>query len=429
MSDDARTQPAPPDSDARRYDELAATLVDRGVVQDPWYEGEPRFSTEPVVIDGALYDRLTRAGEEIAELYNELCHIVDDEPSLLEDFFALTRTQRLLWQASAPRWHGIARADVFVTDEGLAVAELNCDTPTGEAEATELNAILRAAHPQDELVDPNAALRARFIAMVDEVRAQIAGEDSPKRVGIVYPTEFSDDLSVIRLYRRWFEDAGYEVVLGSPYNLGLAESGRATLFEQELSVLVRHYKSDWWTERASVWSDEVLRDELPLIEPLRCALHAEVEGRTAIVNPFGAVVPQNKRSMAFFWEHIHRFSTWAQGVIERLIPYTSRLETVHEAQLRAERARWVLKSDYGAEGDEVILGKLVTDEQWDKALRLARPGRWIAQRYFDAATEEDGAILNYGVYIIAGEAAGLYLRSQRGATNERATSVAAFVRR
>lgn len=414
------------------FDPFARALIERGVLQDPWYDGQPRFATEPIVLDRAMIERLTRTGEEIAELFNELCHIVDDEPALLEEFLGLTPTQRALWQASAPRWHGVARADVFATDEGLVVAELNCDTPTGEAEATELNAVARAlaGGALDALSDPNAHLRARFVAMVERVREGIAGPDSPKVLGIVYPTEFSDDLSVIRLYRGWLESAGYRVVLGSPYNLGTDESsGRATLFDQPLSVLLRHYKTDWWTERASVWLDEQLVDAEPLLDPLRHALTAEVEERTAIINPFGAVVPQNKRAMALCWEHIHRFSTWAQGVIERCIPYTSRLETVHDAQLRAERDQWVLKSDYGAEGDEVIIGKQCTDEQWDKCLRLARPGRWIAQRFFEAHARADGSIVNYGVYVIAGEFAGLYLRAQAGATNERALSVPVFVQR
>jgi glutathionylspermidine synthase len=418
-------------SDAR-YEQFAAALIERGVLQDPWYDGQPRFAMDAITLSEGRYRALARVGEEVAALYDELCGVIDEDPSLLEEFFGLSKTQRILWQASAPRWHGIARADVFFTDEGMAVAELNCDTPTGEAEATELNALVRqfAGESLAGLRDPNERLRERFVAMVDEVRRSIAGDDSPKSLGIIYPTEFSDDLSVIRLYRRWFEAAGYRVVLGSPYNIGThEESGRATLFEQELSVLLRHYKTDWWTERESVWSDEVLADTAPLIEPLRHALAAEVEERTAIVNPFGAVVPQNKRSMALFWEHIHRFSTWAQGVIERVIPYTSRLETVHEAQLRAERDQWVLKSDYGAEGDEVVIGRHVSDEHWDKCLRLARPGRWIAQRFFEAQPRSDGSIVNYGVYVVAGEFSGLYLRAQAGATNERALSVPVFVER
>jgi glutathionylspermidine synthase len=249
----------------------------------------------------------------------------------------------------------------------------------------------------------------------------------------VYPTEFTEDLSVIRLYRRWLEAIGFEVVLGSPYNLGAAEDGeRATLFGRPVGAILRHYKTDGWGERASAWDDETLPDALPLAGPLGIALRASAFRKTAIINPFGAIVPQNKRTMAFMWEHIHRFSTRARGLIERHVPYTSRLETLHKERLLADREGWVLKSDYGAEGDEVVIGRETDDATWAASLQHARPGRWVAQRWFDAIPETRpggaGQPLNYGVFLIAGEACGLYVRRQAGPTDDHAVSVPVLVR-
>ena len=130
-----------------------------------------------------------------------------------------------MWLASAPVWHGIARADVFVTDEGLAFAELNCDTPTGEAEAVVLNALTVSEHEAEGAIDLNRPLEARFVAMVEALAARDLGAAPPRRVGIVYPTEMTDDLALVRLYRQWFEGRGYEVVLGSPYNLSQVRRG------------------------------------------------------------------------------------------------------------------------------------------------------------------------------------------------------------
>ena len=408
-----------------RYDRFAARLTAGGVLTDPWLDGSPRFRVDPVVLPAARWRALARAGEELAALYDELCAIVADEPSLLEDFFVLTPVQRALWLTSQPLWHGIARADVFVTAEGLAVTELNSDTPTGEPEAVELGRLALEDHPS--LQDPNAGLRARFVTMVEAITAALVDAPFPRTAGLVYPTEFTEDLSLVRLYRRWLTEAGWEVVLGSPYNLGRDDEGRATLFDRPVSLLLRHYKTDWWTERSSAWSDEAIPDAAPLSEALEAALGASVDRKTAVLNPFGAVLPQNKRSMAFMWEHVHRFSPASQSIIERLVPFTSRLEALHPEQLRAQREQWVLKSDYGAEGDEVVLGRAVTQEEWERCLSLARPGRWIAQRYFEAERDEGGETINYGVYIVAGEAAGLYLRAQPGATDVHALSVPVLV--
>ena len=129
------------------------------------------------------------------------------------------------------------------------------------------------------------------------------------------------------------------------------------------------------------------------------------------------------------WEQIHRFSPVAQGVIRKYIPVTSRLETMHEAQLHAEKDDWVLKSDYGAEGDEVILGRLVTAEVWKASLGAARRGRWVVQRYFEAQKDASGGEVNYGVFLVAGEASGLYTRVQVGPTDDRALSAPAFITR
>jgi glutathionylspermidine synthase len=231
----------------------------------------------------------------------------------------------------------------------------------------------------------------------------------------------------VRLYKAWFEAKGRQVVLGSPYNLASDERG-TLLFDTPVGTILRHYKTDWWGERASVWDDDNVADPEPLTGPLTDLFTGIAAGRTTVVNPFGAVLPQNKRSMAFFWEQLHRFSPRSQEIIQRHIPVTSRLETMHEEQLAVQRTEWVLKSDYGAEGDEVIVGRHVTDEVWRASLAHARRGRWIAQRFFEAKPiDEAGSIVNYGVFLIAGQASGLYARVQVGPTDERALSAPVLV--
>ncbi len=410
------------------YDAFAARISASGLVTDPWLAGEPRFREEPVVLDAKAARAMSRAGEAVAEVYNEVCLLVADEPDLLDSFFGLTGWQKAMWLSSQPLWHGVARADVFVTKEGLQIAELNSDTPTGEAEAIVLGGLLRETRP--ELVDPNERLGERIaeasIAMAEAVLGRAL---EPRACGVIYPTELPEDLGLVRLYRSLFEARGFEVVLGSPYNVAF-EEGDASLrvFDRPVSLLLRHYKTDWWGERQSVWTDEELPDPAALDEALEAILAAELAGKVAVVNPFGAVLPQNKRAMAFMWEHIHRFSSRAQDTIRAFVPVTKRLEAVHVEQLRAQKADWVLKSDYGAEGDEVVIGRVATDDAWNATLSLARPGRWIAQRFFEAEANDRGEVVNHGVFVVAGEAAGIYGRVQAGATDERAFSVPVGVR-
>jgi glutathionylspermidine synthase len=407
------------------YDALAARVAASGLVTDPWLDGAPRLRAEPVVLPRDLAGELERTAERVAAAYDEVCRIVAAEPALLDDFFGLTPCQKAMFLASAPLWHGIARADVFVTGDGLAITELNSDTPTGEPEAVVLNAL--GAEDRPGLEDGARELGARFVGMVEALAARALAAGAPRTVGLVYPTELTEDLPLVRLYARWLEAAGFEVVLGSPYNLRADGRGAPRLFETPIGVMVRHYKTDWWGERASAWTDEAIPDAEPLAGELAIVLRAMLDGRLAVVNPLGAVLPQNKRAMAFMWEHLEHFSPAAKESIRRHVPLTSRLERMPVERLVAEKDDWVLKSDYGAEGDEVVLGREVGAEAWRRALSLARPGRWVAQRRFDAVPTAAGETVNHGVFLVAGRAAGFYARVQRGPTDEHALSAPVLV--
>ncbi|MBI4640937.1 MAG: hypothetical protein HY731_09595 [Candidatus Tectomicrobia bacterium] len=126
-----------------------------------------------------------------------------------------------------------------------------------------------------------------------------------------------------------------------------------------IDILFRHYKTDWWGERFPVWSDaEEFPDPEPLDLQLRQVLEAELENRVTVVNPFGAVLTQNKLTMAFCWQKIALFSPESHKSIRLYIPETYRLCDIAANSL--SKADWVLKSDYGCEGDEVIAGGLST---------------------------------------------------------------------
>lgn len=405
------------------YAAFAARLTAEGFISDPWFEGRPRFQQLPIVLRAAEQAALEHAAEDMAAAWNEVCLLCAADPSLVSGFLGLTPLQQALWCASSPHWHGIARADVFFTDSGPMVCELNCDTPTGEAEAVLLNDAVGKKHAG--LSDPNRMLGERFCAMV----AAIAGTRRPLSIGLVYPTEMPEDLSMVLLYRRWFEARGWHVTLGSPFNLRRFGGGRAGLFDTPCDVFIRHYKTDWWTERIPAWADEPpVPDPEPLSEQLAIILGAAIAGTSAVINPFGAVVAQNKRAMAMMWEKIELFSEPSREAIRRYLPQTVRLETMPRSQMIAEQREWVLKSDYGCEGDEVVIGAETPPGLWEASIDLAVPGRWVAQRRFRARLQSDGATaVNHGVFLIGGRAAGLFTRLAAGGTDRGAISAPVFI--
>jgi glutathionylspermidine synthase len=407
------------------YADFAGRIRAGGIISDPWLDGSPRFRPEPLVLGAGEVASLYGAAEEMAAVWNELCALCAADPQLVSGFLGLTEVQQALWWSSAPRWHGIARADVFLTANGPVVCELNCDTPSGEAEAVLLNRTAGIPAPSD----PNGALAGRFCSMLEAVaRSARPPDPGPLSVGIVYPTEMPEDLSMVLLYRQWFEERGWRVTLGSPFNLRRFGARGAGLFDTPCQVFLRHYKTDWWAERRPAWADETeVPDPEPLSTQLAVILRGVLSGSCAVVNPFGAVVPQNKRAMALMWERMDLFSEPSQRAIRRYLPQTLRLESLAVARLVSERQDWVLKSDYGCEGDQVVIGAEAGPDAWEASLRAALPGRWVAQRRFRPLRDGDGAAANHGVYLVAGKAAGLYVRLSIGGTDRHALSTPVLV--
>ena len=396
------------------YARWAEPLVAGGILTDPWFEGEPRFDTAPVVLGRGQHAQLLSVAEALAAAWDEGLRLCAAHPEWMDDFFELTPHQKVMWAASAPLWHGFARIDLFETAAGVVACELNSDTPTGQPEAVLLSARARLDHP--DCSDPNAGLEAAFSGVVEAMAQAFLPEGAPRAVGLVYPTELTEDLPLIRLYTAWLERAGYQVVLGSPFNLRPSASGGVSLFGIDCPVILRHYKTDWWGEREVVWlGEEPYADRAALEEPLGLLLGAVASGQCIVLNPFGAVVAQNKKVMALLWEKLEQLSPQAQATVRAHLPLTLRLEAVHREQLVAQREEWVLKSDYGCEGAEVVVGRACTPEEWLECLTKAAPGRFIVQRHFEALRRPNGETVNLGVYLYGGRAGGLYCRTQQGA--------------
>lgn len=418
------------------YGEFARQLYATGMLSDPWLNGRERFRLQGVILTPAELQALYTAAERVTDIYHELAEIVLAQPELLDEFFCLTPFQKMMWLASEGRWHGIARVDLFVcTDGRVRACELNSDTPSGEAETVLLNQLLHPYHPHT--TDPNANFAEHFWQMLQashgatqsRTNARPYGHAPVPNIAIIYPTDMPEDLSMIALYRRWLEEHGCTVVLGSPFNLGLDAARRVTVLGQPVDVILRHYKTDWWGEREIIWDNQTeYPDPDPLTRELLLLLAAENEGRVTVVNPFGAVVTQNKLAMALMWERRELFSPQAQEWISEHIPETRRLLDVDAGQLR--RTQWVLKSDYGCEGDSVVVGAFTKLKDWRLALTSAIPRHWVAQRFFEVAPLEAGEnplLPNYGVYLMGGRAAGLFTRLSRQSTDYTSVTAPTFI--
>ncbi len=413
------------------YAAFARAVYETGVLSDPWFDGRERFGMRGVVLAPRLARELAEAAERVAYVHQELVDILFEHPPLLADFYHLTECQQAMWESAGGLWHGMARADLFVCEDGrITCCELNSDTPSGQPEAVLLNRLLRDSQSvgRAEVDDPNASMGERYVGMLRESHAK--STDRPlATVGVIYPTELTEDLALITLLTRWLEAAGFAVVAGSPFNLRRTARGVEVL-GVHVDLIVRHYKTDWWGERVPVWKDAAdYPDPEPLYDALGALLAAESNGEVTVVNPFGSVVTQNKLSLAFMWEEQERFSPRARAWIRQYIPETFRLTSLDPHRLRNEQDGWVIKSNYGCEGEETVCGPFVSREVWEKTLAQAHARQFVAQRFFRVKADESERLANYGVYLIGGTAGGYFTRLSRQSTGYGAVTVPTYVAR
>jgi hypothetical protein len=262
------------------YQQFAEELYRTNILSDPWLYGEERFLLEPILLSDSEWHALYAAAEAVGQAYHELAQLVWQQPAYLDTFFHLTPYQKLMWLTSGGSWHFIARLDVFQEKGGgIKICEMNSDTPSGEAEAVLLNQLLHPFAPGT--FDPNAQLEPAFMtALQVAYQAEAKYPKTTPTVGIIYPTDLPEDLSMILLYKSWFEKQGFKVVLGSPFNLHKTAEALC-LFSQPVDIVIRHYKTDWWGERQPIWHDEAeYLDPYPMHRELLAILEAEEAGQT-----------------------------------------------------------------------------------------------------------------------------------------------------
>ena len=102
------------------YRDFAAALTAEGILSDPWVDGAPRFRMTPVWLDRATQGALYDAASGVAALHAEAARLCALDPALRTRFFDLPPAYELMCRMSAPAWHGIARADVFLTADPVS---------------------------------------------------------------------------------------------------------------------------------------------------------------------------------------------------------------------------------------------------------------------------------------------------------------------
>ncbi len=374
-----------------RTADLLDALASRWWKWDPFVDGVPSVSPEPLVLSRAEWDELCGLARAFGALCEKTGLWAREDPAAAE-FLGVTGDAGEAFRA-APRlrrWTlpGISRTDFFRTASGWVVPEFNTDCPGGHNEAEGLGAEVGAEHPG--LANPTRLL--------DAIVENLTAYHAHPTVGLLLATVYAEDLQVAALVEAALARRGIPAVRGSPDNLEW-DGRRLLLLGEPVDVLYRFYPTDWLAD-------------VPGRTPLFRALAA---GAVRLVNDFSEVAAQSKRVFALWQGNPGRLTEAERALVEAHAPRTEALDPARAGDYRRDRERLVLKRVWGRMGEEVLLGDLAAPAEWDEALGEAarEPGLWAVQERFHALPTrhaERDVTACVGVYLVGGEPAGAYTR-------------------
>ena len=94
----------------------------------------------------------------------------------------------------------------------------------------------------------------------------------------------------------------------------------------------------------------------------------------------------------------------------------------------SKQSQWVLKSDFGCEGEETLCGLHESKENWSKAMHELEEKSWIVQAYCSPQEDKLSQITNFGVFVVAGKSSGCYSRTSLGPTDHLARFTPTLIR-
>jgi hypothetical protein len=372
-------------------------LARKHFVFDAYVAGEPRVSAEPLVLSRQAHEAaVATAQDAYAAIAAVAATSFTDERE--GDRYGLSPEIRGLVEAShgANERASLCRVDLLHrADGGFTACELNSDCPGGQNEVEALPA-MAIARGFDEGHSPS-----RVVAAMADRMASLARENGGETVALLFATAYAEDLQVAATVARALRQRGLRTILAPPTSPRLVGE-RLCVRGQPVDVLYRFFPTEGMAGQANV--DDLSR--------------AVASGRVRSFSAFSSLPTQSKLAMARAYE-IDAASSDARARLERSVPPTFTLGRYLRAELLADRAGWVLKRDFGRVGDQVFVGSLLRDEEWqtvvDEALSYVATLQeiWIAQRFVPQATIETPwgrRFLTLGAYLLDGEFVGYFAR-------------------
>jgi glutathionylspermidine synthase len=367
----------------------------------------------PPLMSHAEYDEITGLTARLAELVLGACQRRAATTGELRERLGVPAGQIELLDEDAPLTEDLVvavRPDVLLSGGVPRFVECNVDSALGGAfDSDGIARRFLAAYTEHgvpvSLSVPESAVDTRFHAMRDQLGlADGATSVILFHMGSDYP-DTQDGHTLIKLLepvRDAGRAAGLDVVV-YPLEWLTFEDGRLRAGDTVLDSVLRMF----------------VPQDTPRGEGYDALATALRTGAVQMFTPTATWLLANKATFAWLWEDVDRLSAADAAMVRGHVPYTELLTGVDKP-----RRDLVLKPTGTYGGSGVVVGREVTQQRWDEALRAAVgqgghivqeyvPTDRLAMHFVEVATGDvRAAEVPYCVapYLFGGRAAGAYLR-------------------
>lgn len=283
--------------------------------------------------------------------------------------------------------HLMHRTDAILTKDGLKIMEINAGSNIGGWQIQWMDSLYRK-HPSLQPFFGQVRCESKDIPLgymtqiVENAMAMSGDTDATIHAFALVPTEFLEipdsQNTMNNVFQAAAEKCGCRAVMhfATTYEVLKFTPAGVYLDGQRITAIVSSYPGEDGPEQPQMLFRAYLRGQVAWLD-----------------NPFIATI-RDKRSLALLHKHKHNwvFSEHDRRMIDYFIPWGTEASPKQvefkgrqvdlETLLRQERQQFVIKIAYGAQGDDVYVGKFKSDDEWSSVVQraMSEPG-WLVQEF------------------------------------------------
>ncbi|WP_131738783.1 hypothetical protein [Actinomadura roseirufa] len=284
------------------------------------------------------------------------------------------RTAVMTAAAHEPILYG--RADLYQSEDGYRLLELNSGSELGGVDISEVNRALLDTEPfgafakEHDLshVDTPAAIARHFIEATQKENPVVADLEAIGAMPVY--------LGLHRAFQETMKRYGVEILLGEADQVQYRD-GRPYLQDRPIDLVVRYFSVN-----------QMVKDPRN-VEHVQALERAHEEGKVVLWTPLSNSMFSYKSCLALVSDPDVRADLSAEenALIDRILPWTRILTPDLVDQVRAEREHMILKPFANLAGQGIHVGWDQTDREWAENLAACDGRTHIVQRRVVPVTE------------------------------------------